>query len=65
VATDAVAVAAMGFDPTVEYPNAPFLRADNHLNLAYQMGLGTNRLADIEIAGATLDDVKMEFKPAW
>ncbi len=65
VATDAVAVTAMGFDPTAEYPNVPFLRADNHLNIAYQLGLGPNRLADIEVVGANLDDVKTEFRPAW
>jgi uncharacterized protein (DUF362 family) len=64
VATDAVAVAAMGFDPAAEYPNAPFLRADNHLNLARQLGLGSNHLADIEIVGARLDDVKLQFLPA-
>ncbi|CAG0936046.1 hypothetical protein TFLX_04907 [Thermoflexales bacterium] len=65
VATDAVAVAAMGFDPTADYPNAPFLRADNHLNIAQQLGLGSNRLADIDIVGARLDDMKLSFQPAW
>jgi uncharacterized protein (DUF362 family) len=65
VATDAVAVAAMGFDPTADYPKVPFLRADNHLNLAYQLGLGTNRLTDIEILGPKLEDIKMKFEPAW
>jgi uncharacterized protein (DUF362 family) len=64
VATDAVAVAAMEFDPTTDYPNAPFLRADNHLNIARQLGLGPNRLDEIEIVGARLDDVKMPFLPA-
>jgi uncharacterized protein (DUF362 family) len=65
VSTDAVAVAAMGFDPTAEYPNPPFLRADNHLNIAYALGLGSNRLTDIEVVGEGLDDVKMKFEPAW
>jgi len=65
VATDAVAVAAMGFDPATEYPKPPFLRADNHLNIARQLGLGTNRLADIEILGPTLNDIQMKFEPAW
>jgi uncharacterized protein (DUF362 family) len=65
VATDAVAVAAMSFDPAADYPDAPFLRADNHLNIACQLGLGTNRLADIDIVGAKLEDIKMEFRPAW
>jgi uncharacterized protein (DUF362 family) len=65
VATDAVAVAAMGFDPTADYPHVPFLRADNHLNIAQQLGLGSNRLTEIEVVGATLDDVKTSFQPAW
>jgi uncharacterized protein (DUF362 family) len=65
VAADSVAVAAMGFDPAAEYPNPPFLRAENHLNLARQLGLGSNRLEEIEIRGAALDDVKMKFEPAW
>jgi uncharacterized protein (DUF362 family) len=65
VATDAVAVAAMGFDPAAEYPDPPFLRADNHLNLAHELGLGPNRLEDIEILGAPLDEVTLKFKPAW
>jgi uncharacterized protein (DUF362 family) len=65
VAADAVAVAAMGFDPTADYPNAPFLRADNHLNIAHQLGLGSNRLEDIEVVGAKLEEVKMTFQPAW
>jgi uncharacterized protein (DUF362 family) len=65
VATDAVAVAAMGFDPSADYPNPPFLRAENHLNIARQLGLGSNRLDDIDVLGARLDEVKMEFQPAW
>jgi uncharacterized protein (DUF362 family) len=65
VAADAVAVAAMGFDPTADYPNPPFLRADNHLNIARQLGLGSNRLEDIEVVGANLEDVKQNFQPAW
>jgi uncharacterized protein (DUF362 family) len=64
VATDAVAVAAMGFDPTTDYPNAPFLRADNHLNIASQLRLGTNHLSGIDIVGASLEDVKTTFLPA-
>jgi uncharacterized protein (DUF362 family) len=65
VATDAVAVAAMGFDPMADFPKPPFLRAENHLNLAHQLGLGTNQLSEIEILGAKLEDVKQEFEPAW
>jgi len=65
VATDAVATAAMGFDPTVNYPAVPFVNGDNYLNLAYDLGLGTNRLEEIEVVGAAIDDVRSEFAPCW
>jgi len=62
VATDAVATAVMGFDPTAEYPNGPFLHGENHLNIAQRLGLGTNRLEEIEIKGiASLDEVRQNF----
>jgi uncharacterized protein (DUF362 family) len=64
VATDTVATAAMGFDPTVEPPAPPFLRGDNYLNLAHQLGLGTNRLEEIEVVGASIDEVLYEFEPS-
>lgn len=64
VATDAVATATMGFDPTVEPPAAPFLRGDNYLNLAYELALGTNRLDEIEVVGASIEDVLNEFEPS-
>jgi uncharacterized protein (DUF362 family) len=65
VATDAVATAAMGFDPTIEPPNAPFLRSDNYLNMAYELGLGTNQLDEIDVVGGSIDDVRFEFEPSW
>jgi hypothetical protein len=60
-----VATAAMGYDPTIEPPNPPFLRSDNHLNLAYELGLGTNRLDEIEVVGPSIDDIKTKFEPCW
>ena len=63
VAADAVATAVMGFDPTVEPPTEPFLRGDNYLNMARELGLGTNLLDEIEIAGASIDDVRYSFEP--
>jgi uncharacterized protein (DUF362 family) len=65
LAADAVAAAVMGFDPTADYPAAPFLRGDNHLNLAYGLGLGTNRLGEIGVVGAAIDDVRQSFNPCW
>lgn len=64
LATDAVGAALMGFDPQAAPLSAPFTRSDNHLALAEQMGLGTHRLADIDVAGAPIDDVKVSFRPA-
>jgi uncharacterized protein (DUF362 family) len=63
LATDAVATALMGFDPRADYPSAPFLHGDNHLNLAAGLGLGTNRLDEIEVVGASLDEARYQFKP--
>jgi len=65
VATDAVATAAMGYDPTIEPPHSPFLRSDNHLNLAHELGLGTNHLDEIEVVGPSINDVVMGFEPCW
>jgi uncharacterized protein (DUF362 family) len=65
VAADGVTTAAMGFDPTVDPPNPPFLRGDNYLNMATELGLGTNRLGEIEVVGASIDDVLYEFEPSW
>jgi len=64
VATDAVATAVMGHDPTGDYPSSPFVRCANHLNLAAQAGLGTNRLGEIEILGAQINDTITQFIPA-
>jgi uncharacterized protein (DUF362 family) len=64
VATDAVATAVMGFDPTVNTPSAPFLHSDNHLNLAAALGLGTNRLSGIEVVGEPIDAVRFPFHPS-
>jgi len=51
VATDAVGTAVMGFNPTSEFPDEPFLCDVNHLNIASSAGLGPNDLSEIEILG--------------
>ncbi|MGC9467458.1 MAG: DUF362 domain-containing protein [Anaerolineae bacterium] len=63
VATDAVATAAQGFDPTAPGMKVPFVRSDNYLNLAAAAGLGTNRLSEIHTVGAALEEVQTPFKP--
>jgi uncharacterized protein (DUF362 family) len=64
VTVDTVATAAMGFDPTAPYPTPPFLRNDNYLNMAHELGLGTNRLQEIGVVGASIDEVLYEFEPS-
>jgi uncharacterized protein (DUF362 family) len=64
VATDAVATACMGHNPEDDYGTPPYYRTDNHLKIAAEMGLGTNRLADIDVVGAKIDKVKKQFHGA-
>lgn len=61
LATDAVGTSVMGFDPTSEAPDEPFLQSDNYLNLAAERGLGTNRLEFIDTVGANPADVRFKF----
>lgn len=63
VATDAIATAAQGFDPTAPGMTGPFVRGENHLNLAAAAGLGTNRLDEIETFGPNIEDIRTQFKP--
>ena len=63
VATDAVATAAQGFDPTAPPMAVPFVRGLNHLALAAAVGLGTHRLEEIEVMGPSIGDVRRDFRP--
>ena len=63
VATDAVATATMGFDPEAEPGTGPFVRSDNHLRLAHDLGLGTVRLDEIKVIGASIEEVVQPFRP--
>jgi uncharacterized protein (DUF362 family) len=62
VAADAVSTAVMGFDPDTSSGSYPFTYADNHLVLAREAGLGTNRLDEIGVVGAQIKDVVFPFK---
>lgn len=63
VATDAVSAAVMGFDPAANYPRVPFVRSENHLSLASAAGLGPQRLEEIQVVGATIEEVRYPFAP--
>jgi uncharacterized protein (DUF362 family) len=52
VATDATAARFMGVDPEARRGTPPFLRADNHIRLAAERGLGSTRPDDINLVGA-------------
>jgi uncharacterized protein (DUF362 family) len=65
VATDAVATACMGFDPVIDYPNAPFLNGVNHLTLAARRGMGNNALWNIHVIGEQIADVWVPFQPSY
>lgn len=64
VSTDAVATACMMHNPEDDYGTPPFYRTDNHLRLAAEMGLGTNRLSEIDVVGEKIDKVKVQFHGA-
>lgn len=62
VVADAVATALMGFDPDASSGVNPFNYADNHLALAREAGLGTNRIAEIRTVGAELAKAAFPFR---
>lgn len=62
VSTDAVAVAAMGYEnPRAAKGVHPFDYCDNHLLLAEQAGLGTADLARIDLRGLSLAEAKYQY----
>lgn len=60
--TDAVAAAAMGFDPMADRGKAPFESCDSMLKVAEEAGIGTRDLSKIEIVGAALREVAFPFR---
>ncbi|MFB3778545.1 MAG: DUF362 domain-containing protein [Bryobacteraceae bacterium] len=62
VNADAVGTAVMGFDPMAERGTAPFERCDSTLMLAEKHGLGSRDLRNIEVLGARIEDVRVEFR---
>ena len=61
VCTDAVAVAAMGYNPRATRGTAPFKTCDNTLMLAEGHSIGTTDLKRIEVRGATIEQVLYRF----
>jgi uncharacterized protein (DUF362 family) len=61
VATDAVCMAVMGYDPMADRGTPPFETSDNMLRLAEEVGLGTRNLSRIEVVGTRVRDVVFDY----
>ncbi|MBI4903050.1 MAG: DUF362 domain-containing protein [Acidobacteria bacterium] len=61
VATDAVCMRLMNYDPMAQRGTAPFETCDNTLALAEQHGVGTRDPNQIEVVGATIEQAKFNF----
>jgi uncharacterized protein (DUF362 family) len=62
VATDAVCMALMGFDPMADRGTPPFERCDSTLRLAEQLGVGTRDLNQIEVLGTPIAKARFNFR---
>ena len=62
IATDAVGMKVMGFDPQADFGTPPFFVSENHLTLAAKAGLGTTQLDEIEILGETPESFGLQFE---
>jgi len=61
VATDAVAMAVMGFDPLADRGMAPFTNSDSTARLGEDLGIGLRDLSKNEIAGAPISEVVFSY----
>jgi len=64
VATDAVSMAVMGFDPMAKRGTPPFETCDNTLEFAEQLGVGTRDLKRIEVLGTPIHQALFRYRQA-
>jgi uncharacterized protein (DUF362 family) len=62
VATDAVCMALMGFDPMADRGTPPFETSDSTLRLAEQLGVGPRNLSQIEVLGTPIAQARFNFR---
>jgi hypothetical protein len=62
VATDAVSMAVMGFDPLAPDHAPPFETRLNHVALGEQAGLGVADLSRIEVVGLSVEAAQTPFR---
>jgi len=63
VCTDSVAAAIMGYDSQGDHYKFPFANGCNHLALAADKGVGTNRLGEIEVRGLSIAEATYNLPP--
>jgi uncharacterized protein (DUF362 family) len=61
VATDAVAMAVMGFDPMADRGKAPFANCDSMLRFGEELGVGRRDLGRNEVVGVPIADALFDF----
>ena len=61
VATDAVAMSVMGFDPLADRGKAPFAASDSMLRLAEDLGVGLRDLKKNEVVGTPISEVVFDY----
>jgi hypothetical protein len=61
VATDAVAMSVMGFDPLADRGKAPFANSDSTLRFGEELGVGIRDLKRNEVTGVPIADVLFDY----
>jgi uncharacterized protein (DUF362 family) len=61
VATDAVAMAVMGFDPMAIRGSAPFVNSDSTAQLGEGLGIGLRDLSKNEVVGTPISQVVFSY----
>jgi uncharacterized protein (DUF362 family) len=61
VATDAVSMRVMNYDPMADRGTPPFETADNTLRLAEELGVGSRDANRIEVVGASIAEARFDF----
>ena len=64
VCVDSVGTRLMGFDPMADRGKAPFETCDNTMRLAEELGVGTRDPKRIEVVGARIADLTLDYRKA-
>lgn len=65
VCTDAVAASLMGFHPDAPDEHQPFINGVNYLRKARELGMGENRIDQLDVVGEPLSKARWHFPPTF